>query len=62
MSEGMVKNTTYERDSGGYIAFIDIKNYKHLYDVSKMVEKQEAKRLNIFSNGMLHYWVKEKLE
>lgn len=56
-----VRETTYVKDGTGYIVGVDIKNRDHLLQVSKMIEKKEAKNLNRYCNFRVEYWVKQKL-
>ena len=56
-----IRETTYERNAGGYIVGIDIKNHKQLVEVGKLIEKKEAKNLHRFSSELLYYWVNQKL-
>lgn len=56
-----IKKTRYEKSGGGYIVMIDAHNYKQLHEVSKRVEKGNARSLQTYCDGMFHYYVDEKL-
>jgi hypothetical protein len=56
-----IRPTTYEKDSGGYIIGVDIKNYNDLVELGKRIEKKEAKILNRFSSDYVYYWSNQKL-
>ena len=56
-----IRETTYERNSGGYIVRIDLKNQSHLNQIGKLVEKKEARSLNRFESEMLVFWSPQKL-
>lgn len=53
--------TTYERSGGGYIVGIDVRNQKHIHEMSKLIEKKEALRLNRFCDNRIQYWSTQKL-
>jgi hypothetical protein len=53
--------TTYERVSGGYIIGVDIRNQKHIREISKLIEKKEARRLDRFCDSRIQYWSTQKL-
>jgi hypothetical protein len=56
-----IKETTYEKQSNGFLVGIDLRNSKHLIEMGKLVEKKEAKSLNRYSNDIVFYWSKQKL-
>lgn len=56
-----IKETKYEKYEGGYIVGIELSNHSQLIQVGNLILKKEAKSLMRFSNGMLYYWVKQKL-
>jgi hypothetical protein len=56
-----IKETTYEKQSNGFLVGIDFRNSKHLIEMGKLVEKKEAKSLNRYSNDIVFYWSKQKL-
>jgi hypothetical protein len=56
-----IRETIYEKNSGGYIVGIDIKNHEHLVQMGKLVEKKEAKSLNRYENYRVMYWSSHKL-
>lgn len=53
--------TTTEKVEGGYILGIDIRNQKHILEISKLIEKKEARNLNRYSDNRLQYWSSQKL-
>lgn len=60
--EGKYKReTTYERNSGGYIVGIDLKNHEQLVQIGKLVEKKEARSLNRFEDNRVMFWSPMKL-
>jgi hypothetical protein len=56
-----MKETTYEKHDNGFIVGIDLSNHHHLVQMGNLVLKKDAKNLMRYSNGMLHYWSKQKL-
>ena len=56
-----VRETTYEKDSGGFIVGVDIKNQKEILQLSKLIEKKEAKVIGRYCNNRVHYWSNQKL-
>jgi hypothetical protein len=52
---------TYERTQGGYFVGIDIKDHQHLIQMSKFIEKGEARRLNRYENNRIMYFSSVKL-
>ena len=56
-----IRETTYERNSGGFIVGIDIKNKGHQQQMSKLIEKKEAKYLNRYEDNRIIYWAQQKL-
>ena len=56
-----IRETTYEKTTGGFIVGIDIKNQKQLIEMGKLVEKNIAYRMNLYSNDRIHYISKQKL-
>ena len=59
--EEPIKETIYEKFDGGFNIGIDLRNHSHLVQVSKHVEKKEAKSLNRYSDNRIWYWSKIKL-
>lgn len=53
--------TTYEKSDGGFIVGIDIKNQKQILEITKLIEKKEAYRLNRYCDNRLQYWSSQKL-
>ena len=56
-----IKETTHEKADGGFNIGIDIGNQKDISQISKLIEKKEAKSLNRYSDGRIWYWAKMKL-
>lgn len=57
-----IRETTYEKDkSGGYIIGVDIKNQKEILQLSKLIEKKEAKPIGRYCNDRIHYHSNQKL-
>lgn len=55
------KETIYLKDGEGYNVGIDIKNRDQLSQISKLVEKKEAKNLNRYADERVWYWSPQKL-
>ena len=56
-----IRETTYLKDGEGFIIGIDIKNRDHQLQISKLIEKKEAKNLQRYCDNRLQYWSKQKL-
>ena len=56
-----IYDVSYERTQGGYYVGIDIKDQPHLIQMSKFVEKGEARRLNRYENNRIMYFSEQKL-
>ena len=56
-----IRETTYERNSGGFVVGIDIKNKSHQQQMSKLLEKKEARNLNRYEDHRIIYWSPQKL-
>lgn len=56
-----IRETTYIKDGNGYIVGIDIKNKEHLHQMSKLLEKKEARNLFRYSDDRIQYWSPQKL-
>jgi len=57
-----IRETTYEKyGKDMFLCGIDIKNQKHIMDMSKLIEKKEAKRFDMYSNNRIHFLTKQKL-
>jgi hypothetical protein len=56
-----IRETTYERNSGGYIVGIDMKNKNHMIQIGNLIIKKEARNLNRYSDNRLQYWSSQKL-
>lgn len=55
------KETIYQKDGNGFMVGIDLKNQNHLLQVSKLMEKREAKSLCRYSDERVWYWTQQKL-
>jgi cytoplasmic iron level regulating protein YaaA (DUF328/UPF0246 family) len=53
--------TTYEKSEGGFIVGIDIKNQKQILEITKLIDKKEARRLDRYCDNRLQYWSSQKL-
>jgi hypothetical protein len=56
-----IKETTYDKKDGGFNIGIDIKNREHLLQISKLIEKKEAKNLQRYEDSRVIYWSQQKL-
>jgi hypothetical protein len=57
-----VRETTYEKyGKDQFLVGIDLKNIKHSSEIGKLIEKGEAKRLNMYFDNRLHYITNIKL-
>jgi hypothetical protein len=56
-----IRETTYERTTGGFIVGIDIKNKNHMLQISNLILKKEARSLNRYSDNRIQYWANQKL-
>lgn len=56
-----VRETTYEKSGDGYLIRVDLKNRDHIMQLSKLVEKGEANRVNRFEDNRIVYYSVQKL-
>lgn len=57
-----IRETTYEKyGKDMFLCGIDLKNQKHLLEMSKLIEKKESSRFNMFSGNRIYYITKQKL-
>jgi hypothetical protein len=56
-----IRETTYERASGGFIVGIDINNKNHMLQISNLILKKEARNIGRYSDNRLQYWSSQKL-
>ena len=56
-----IRETTYEKTTGGYIVGIDLKNKNHMIQMGNLILKKEARNLNRYSDNRLNYWSTQKL-
>jgi hypothetical protein len=59
--ETPLKETIQNKDDGGFAIGIDMRNRDHLLQISKLLEKKDAKSLNRFSEDRVWYWSPQKL-
>lgn len=56
-----MRETIQTKDDGGYSIGVDMRNKEHLLQISKLMEKKDAKSLNRFSEDRVWYWAPQKL-
>jgi hypothetical protein len=57
-----IRPVTYQKQpDGSFIIGISINDSKSLVEIGKMVEKNIAKNMSVYSNHRLHYTSKQKL-
>ena len=56
-----IRETTYLKEGEGFIIGIDIKNRDHQLQISKLIEKKDAKNLHRYCDNRIQYWSKQKL-
>ncbi len=56
-----IRDTLQEKVKDGFIISIDIKNRSHMNEISRLVEKRDAKSLNRYNNGRINYLSKQKI-
>jgi hypothetical protein len=56
-----IRETTPERNAGGYIIGIDHRNKNHLSEIAKLIDKKEARKLSRYCDNRLQYWCSQKL-
>jgi len=56
-----MKETIHEKSDGGVNVGIDIRNQADISQISKLMEKKEAKSLSRYSDNRVWYWSKMKL-
>jgi hypothetical protein len=56
-----IRETTYERTTGGFIVGIDIKNKNHMTQISNLILKKEARNVNRYCDDRVQYWSSQKL-
>ena len=56
-----IRETTYERTSGGFIVGIDINNKNHMVQIGNLILKKEARNIGRYSDNRLQYWSSQKL-
>lgn len=54
-------DTIYEKSDDGFIVGIDIRNQKHIQEISKLIERKDARRLDRYCDNRKQYWSKFKL-
>ena len=56
-----LRDTIYEKNDGGFIVGVDLRNSNHILQISKLMEKKEGKSLNRYSEDRVWYWIPQKL-
>jgi hypothetical protein len=56
-----IRETTYERATGGFIVGIDIKNKNHMTQMGNLILKKEARNLGRYCDNRIQYWSSQKL-
>jgi hypothetical protein len=56
-----MRETIQTKDDGGFSIGVDMRNREHLLQISKLLEKKDAKSLNRFSEDRVWYWAPQKL-
>lgn len=56
-----MRETIQTKDDGGFLIGVDMRNREHLLQISKLLEKKDAKSLNRFSEDRVWYWAPQKL-
>lgn len=56
-----LRETIYIKEDSGFDVGVDIRNKDHIMQISKLIEKKDAKNLNRFSDNRIWYWVPQKL-
>jgi hypothetical protein len=56
-----MRETIQTKDDGGFSIGVDMRNREHLLQISKLLEKKDAKSLNRFSEDRVWYWSPQKL-
>jgi hypothetical protein len=59
--EEPMRETIHEKADGGFNIGIDIRNQSTIQQISKLIEKKEAKNLGRYSDNRIWYWSKMKL-
>ena len=56
-----IRETTYERTTGGFIVGIDIKNKNHMIQIGNLILKKEARNICRYCDNRVQYWSSQKL-
>lgn len=56
-----LKEILYVKEDGGYAIGVDIRDREHILQISKLIEKKDAKHLNRFADDRVWYWAQQKL-
>lgn len=56
-----VRETVYEKIPNGFIVGIDLRNKKHLNEMSQIIIRKDGVNLNRYSCGRNYYFTKQKL-
>lgn len=56
-----LRETIYIKEDSGFEVGVDMRNKDHIMQISKLIEKKDAKNLNRFADNRVWYWVPQKL-
>jgi len=57
-----IRETTYEKyGKDMFLCGIDLKNQKHLLEMSKLIEKKESSRFDMYASDRIYIITKQKL-
>ena len=56
-----IRPIIYTKHADGYMVGIDLRDSNNLIEMGKLVEKNIAYRMNLYSNDRIHYISKQKL-
>ena len=56
-----IRETIYEKFNNGFIIGIDLKNKKHLNEISQIIIRKDGYNMNRYSCGRNYYFSKQKL-
>jgi hypothetical protein len=56
-----LRETLQIKEDSGFVVGIDMRNRDHIMQMSKLLEKKDAKNLNRFADNRVWYWSPQKL-
>lgn len=59
--EKYIRETIYEKTSGGFNVGIDLKNHTHLVQIGNLIFKKDAHPLNRYAEQRIWYWTNQKI-